>query len=89
MLYPSWHATILVIEPFRCQFTVATSNKRRNLLGSTLSVSRSGLRVCSKWITLNYWSMSALGHKRTFWLYRQWRVGHLVGLLGVSTLFAA
>jgi hypothetical protein len=31
LLYPSWHATTLVIEPFRCQFTVATSNKRGNL----------------------------------------------------------
>jgi hypothetical protein len=29
----SWHATTLVIEPFRCQFTVATSYKRRNLFG--------------------------------------------------------
>ena len=31
--YRSWHATTLVIEPFRCQFTVATSYKRRNLFG--------------------------------------------------------
>ena len=64
-LYRSWHATTLVIEPFRCQFTVATSYKRRNLFG--LYAEREPIWPPSlfKMDHFKLRSMSALGQKQT------------------------